>query len=358
MSYQYNGFIPQNIAPKGATQLGVYDSENNLLFNIPLGRLARPQGSKQYSFGLVSDIHLWNENAAWDEKTNQWQENAVWKPLAKFEHALSYFEQQGCEICIVAGDLTQTGFYRKENENDPNETPYFEDLQFAKYKEICDKHTIPVYELCGNHESFYGKDITLHTGEGSALETYTENGALSYTVTQRDDLFILLGQPQGSIPMTDDDLEELQNTLEANSDKRCFVFIHPNLSDDSGNANGAYTSNQFFNSWAHTDAFKELLASHDNVVLFHGHSHMMFECQEVDECANYTEKNGFCSVHVPSLSRPCAIVNGVRTYQNDKSYGYIVDVYDDYVILNGFDFVNNIYVPCGVYKIDTTLQIS
>ena len=335
MSYKYKGFIPQNTAPKGATQIGVYDKSGGRLFGIPLGNLARPQGQKRYSFGLVSDIHLWHLSAAWN-------------PNEKFDSALSYFEEQGCVMCIVSGDLTQTGFYRKENESDPDETPYFEDLQFAKYKEICDKHTIPVYELYGNHENFYNQSITAHLGD---MGNYSCETVLSYTVSQGDDLFILIGQPQGSIPMTDDDLEALQNTLEANRDKRCFVFVHPNLSDDSGNANGAYTSNQFFNSWAHTDAFKELLASHDNVVLFHGHSHMMFECQGVDECANYTEKNGFCSVHVPSLSRPCAIVNGKREYQNDKSQGYIVDVYDDCIVLNGLDLLTDTVVPIATYAV-------
>ncbi len=338
MSYKYKGFIPQNIAPKGATQIGVYDKSGKRLFGIPLGRLARPQGEKCYSFGLVSDIHLWHLSA-------------VWNPNEKFDNALSFFEDQGCVMCIVSGDLTQTGFYRKVNESDPDEIPYFENLQFAKYKEICDKHTIPVYELCGNHESFYGKDITLHTGDQGELKAYTQNGALSYTVTQGDDLFILIGQPHGTTPMTDDDLGELRHTLQANRDKRCFVFIHPNLTNDSGNANGAYTSNQFFKDWGHTAAFKELLSEHKNTILFHGHSHMMFECQEVDECANYTEKNGFCSVHIPSLSRPCAIVNGKREYQNDKSQGYIVDVYDDCVVLNGLDLLTDTVVPIATYAV-------
>lgn len=35
------------------------------------------------------------------------------------------------------------------------------------------------------------------------------------------------------------------------------------------------------------------------------------------------------------------------------SQGYIVDVYADCIVLNGWDFVNNQYVPLGVYKIAT-----
>ena len=156
--------------------------------------------------------------------------------------------------------------------------------------------------------------------------------------------------------MTNTALQWLYNTLEENRNKRCFVFIHPNLTDDSGNPLGVYATNQFFDTWGtNTTVFKNLMSHYKNTILFHGHTHMMFECQEADETANYTEKNGFRSVHIPSLSRPCAIIGGKREYQNDKSYGYVVDVYEDCIVLNGMDFINTVPVPLGCFKIDTTL---
>ena len=43
-----------------------------------------------------------------------------------------------------------------------------------------------------------------------------------------------------------------------------------------------------------------------------------------------------------------------------ESEGYIVDVYDDCIILNGRDFIDNDadghWLPIATYKIDTTLQ--
>ena len=39
--YKYNHFIPQNIAPKGAKSIGVYDG-NKKICTIPLGRMAQP----------------------------------------------------------------------------------------------------------------------------------------------------------------------------------------------------------------------------------------------------------------------------------------------------------------------------
>lgn len=338
MSYKYTHFIKQNVAPIGAKKIGVYDKDGNRLFTVGLGGLKPVEKQKLYSFGLVSDIHLWHLGANWN-------------PNTKFDNALTYFENRGCAFCCISGDLTQTGFYRRSNESDAS-TTYLDEGQFAKYKEICDKHTIPVYELSGNHESYYGMSITANTEK---WKTYTGAETLNYQFRQGDDLFIILGQPSGSTPMSDDALQWLYYVLETNRNKRCFVFVHPDIS--SGNPLGAYSSNRLFDYWGtKTTAFKNLLRHYKNTVLFHGHSHMMFECQEVDDVANYSERDGFKSVHVPSLGRPCAIIDGVRTYQDTKSQGYIVDVYDDCIVLNGMDFVNEKPVPLGVYKIDTTLQ--
>lgn len=338
MAYKYKHLIAQNIAPLGAKSIGVYDSEENRVCVIPLGRMTRPIGEKLYSFGLVSDIHLWETEPSWNANT-------------KFDKALSYFDNQGCVFCCVSGDLTQTGFYKRTVESDAS-TTYFDDSQFVKYKEICDKHNIPVYEITGNHESYYGMTITNNLDK---WESYTGKNVLAYTVSQGDDLFIFVGQPKVTTPpISDEDLQWLYETLENNRNKRCFIFVHPHIS--SGNPLGAYTSNNFFVGWGtKTTAFKNLLSHYKNTILFHGHSHFIFECQAYDEIANYSDNDGFKSIHIPSLSRPCDIVDGVRTTQDGKSQGYIVDVYADYVVLNGMDFINNKPVPLGIFKIDTPL---
>lgn len=335
--YKYTHFIPQNIAPKGTKQIGVYDSNGNKVCAIPLGRMTPPSGDPLYSFLLVSDIHLW-----YTERD--------YKPNAKFDNALTYAENKRCAFCVVSGDLTQTGFYLRTVETDAS-TTYFDEGQLAKYKEICDKHLdLPVYELAGNHESYYSMPLSDNLTKWGE---YTGKEVLHYTVEHENDVFIFCGQPSGSIPMTDEAFAFLSNTLSANSNKRCFIFIHPQFTNDSGNALGAYESNQYLDSWKKATDFKNLLNEYKNAILFHGHSHLMFECQEFDECANYTEKNGFRSVHIPSLSRPRYIT---MEYAPSDSQGYIVDVYDDCIVLNGIDFINNECVPLGTYKIDTTLQ--
>ena len=342
MAYMYPHFIPQNTAPSGAKSIGVYDSNGNKIYNIPLGRMTPPSKTKQYSFGLVSDIHLWGVESAWNGNS-------------MFDNALTYFESKNCSMCIIPGDLTQSGLYYSSDDTSAN--AQLDESQFAKYKEICNKHNIPIYELMGNHESYYAKPISNNL---SLMQKYTGNSALSYTVTQGNDLFILCGQPRDAWVMSDTDLTWLGNTLEANKDKRCFVFVHSYIEDDSGDPYDVRENSIFADGhWGATkrNAFMDLMRQYPNAILFHGHSHMKFQCQEIDTCANYTDKNGFKSVHIPSLGVPRDVdtVNKKSVDDRAASQGYIVDVYDDCIVLNGMDMINKTPIPLGVFKIDTTL---
>lgn len=345
--YIYKSFIPQNIAPKGVKRIGVYDSDGKRVCTVPLGGLTPPEKEKLYSFGLVSDVHI---------HSNLY---VSWQPVPKFDKALTVFENYGCAFCIACGDLTNTGFYLRTDESTAG-TEYLDESQFSKYKEICDKHTIPVYELMGNHESYYGMPVSNNL---TLMQTYTGNSALSYTVERGNDLFILCGQPRDAAVMSDEDFQWLSETLEANKDKRCFVFVHSHIDDnveggveDSGNPAFA-RENSIFGYWgtAKTAAFINLMKQYPDTLLFHGHTHMMFEAQEFDKQANYSEENGFRSIHIPSSGSPRKLLSadGAWEGRDTESQGYIVDVYDDCVVLNGWDFVNGKYSPLGVLKIKT-----
>ena len=335
MAYMYKHFISQNTAPSGAKRIGVYNDSGEKICTLPLGGLTPVTAEKKYSFGVVSDMHLWKVTSSWDGNR-------------KIDNALTYFENKGCALCAHCGDITQTGLY------DEGDKVNLAPEQFAVYKEICDRHTIPVYGLCGNHES-YVNPIANNLEE---LKYYTGTD-LYYTVTQGDDLFIFLGQPNYNAVIGDDALQWLYETLEENRNKRCFVFIHAYIEEDSGDPLDL-RENSIFEYWGatKTKVFMNLLKHYTNTILFHGHSHMKYECQKLDKNANYTERNGFKSVHVPSSARPRDVDLTTNTTPDDNngSQGCVVDVYNDCIVLNGMDFVANEYVPLGVLKIDTTLQ--
>ena len=351
MIHKYKHFIPQNTAPIGAKNIGVYDSTSKRICTIPLGRLTHPTKEKLYSFGAVSDIHLIKSGIVWK-----------WYPIEKFDRALSHFQENGCVMCVVSGDLTQGG-YRWNDKDDVDLT------QMGAYRTVCNKYSdLPVYELAGNHESMYSVPITNNL---DLWETDTGKRDLSYTVEQENDLFIFLGQPTGGTVL--ESLQWLYETLETNRNKRCFVFIHPWLTDDSGNPLTALKNNVFA-MWQNNTGnrnleavFKNLMSHYKNTVLFHGHSHSKFENQVVDKCANYTDKNGFKSVHIPSSSRPRDVdATGTASDSITESQCCLVDVYDDYIVLNGIgltgitsaDVASKQYqpIPLGVYKIDTPIQ--
>lgn len=336
MAYVYRHFIPQNTAPNDATKIGVYDGNGRRVCTIPLGGLTPPTKELLYSFGLGSDLHIYPHAAV------------AWTPESKLDNALTICENAGCAFFAHAGDISQTGFFR---ESDPDNVDVG---QFAAYKEVRDRHTIPVYGIPGNHES-YVKPITNNLAE---LKTYTGND-LYYKVEYQNDVFIFCGQPSATIPMSDDALSFLSETLSANSNKRCFVFVHPVWNDDSGDVNGVYANHSgsggaLLSSWSKGAALKNLLKQYPKAILFHGHSHIKFEEQMKDKSLNYTNKNGFHSVHIPSLSRPRDVVNSTLVGDDSGSYGYIVDVYDDCIVLNGWDFIGNQPVPLGTFKIKTT----
>lgn len=336
MKRTYTHFIPQNIATKGARSIGVYKDGKKVL-SIPLGGLTPPDGAPLYSFGVISDLHISHSPYV------------AWQPVAKLDKALTAFEDNGCAFCVATGDLTNTGFYLRTDEAVAG-TEYLDYAQFTMYADTCNSHSIPVYELCGNHESYYGMPIT---GNLDKLETYAGSGSLYYTVEQGNDLFILIGQPQGGDVMEGDALEWLKTTLADNTDKRCFVFVHPHIG--SGNPCGAYTSNPIFDWWGVnlTYNFEKALRNHGNVVLFHGHTHVKFETQEQDDAAIYSATGGYHSVHVPSLGVPRDVVDGALKGRDAESYCYIVDVYADGIHLRGYDVINDNFLPIGSYWLKT-----
>lgn len=328
MKYKYTHFIPQNIAPYGAKKLGVYDANGNCILTFPLGRLTPPTGTKRYSFGLISDTHL--------------QPTSSSVHSGRFTTAMDWFDEQGAAFVCHSGDITNHGFQNSDGSEDL--------LQFADYKKICDLYPhLPVYAVCGNHDSYF----TAITNNLTELEIYTGNG-LYYSIAYDGDMFIFIGQPSSGSPMNEEELVWLEGILSDNADKRCFVFIHPYISSDSGNTLDTYGNALLPASSSITTRLKTALTTHGRCVIFHGHSHFKQSMQELDETTNYTDKNGFHSIHVTSLAAP-AFVNtlGSREQTTAESYGYLVDVYDTCIVLRGWDFVNSQWLSIGTFKIAT-----
>lgn len=335
MTYKYEHLIPQNIAPKGAKHIKVYNTNGEVVCTIPLGRLKQPSKTKRYSFGIVSDTHICPNNA----------DGAI--VSARLNKAFTWFEEQGASLIANCGDMTNIGFENPKGTYNP--------VEFAEYQRICNLHpNTPVYGACGNHDS-YNTDIANYEDE---LIEYTGHG-IRFTVEHNGDVFIFFGQPKSSILYVDGsvipvpELAWLQEQLSNNKDKRCFVFIHPYLTDDSGNPMGVHPTPIEPAPYVHNIIVNALI-NHGRAVLFHGHAHFMPHMQEYDETTNYTDKNGFPSVHISSLGW-ASYIDANNEMQKDPAEGFasLVDVYDDYIIITGWDFVRDIPAPHGTIKINT-----
>lgn len=340
----------ENIASENVTNLAIFDGENKI-GTVDVEKMKLPNlGTKLYSFGLLSDIHV---------NTFSGDNNAI-----TFDNALTYFENQGCDFVCISGDLTQTGFHMYENDATIDEINWYDSAQFAEYKRIRELYpNMPVYGCCGNHES-YVKPITENLAD---LEEFTGHG-LTFTKSQGNDVFIFVGQSEENTPMSYGSFVWLGNMLEENKNKRCFVFIHPYVdASDSGNPKGLHRTPLF--NYLTIDkhgydksTFVEFMVNYPNAILFHGHSHMQFENQKLEKNANFSTALGFKSVHIPSTAYCREVVekevDGEKVYSmegREIAQGYICDVYENHIVLKGYDFTENKDVPIAQYCVDTTI---
>lgn len=332
-------FIPQNKLPNN-DYIYVYNG-TELVGKVKTSGLKLPTlGSKLYSFGALSDVHITNSDFA----------------MNKFEQALEYFNNtEKVAFTCIAGDLTSNGTAD----------------QFTTYRSVVAEHSpnTPVYEITGNHDVENTSIAPFLTKEST--QQYIGRD-MYYSFTQGNDLFIMFGMSgwiskTGEI-FTVEALQWLYETLEANRNKRCFVFEHcPNMvvsngvvHEDSGSGSiiglRPPTGN-LLNQGSTSQPFRELMAHYKNVVWFHGHSHLDFKYQEDCAQVNYDKNFGCHSIHIPSSASGRSLKADGSGWENPEgSYGYVVDVYENYIVLRGRDFVAEKFVPIATYCLDTTLQ--
>jgi hypothetical protein len=333
-------FIPQNKAPKDDKYISVYDGEN-LVGKLKVRTLKMPSlGNKLYSFGALADVHVTVSNFA----------------MAKFKQALEYFNNtENVVFTCIAGDLTSNGTAD----------------QFTTYRNAVAEYSpdTPVYETTGNHDVENTSIAPFLTKEST--QQYIGRD-MYYSFTRGDDLFIMFGMSgwigkTGDI-FTVDALQWLYETLEANRNKRCFVFEHcPNMvvsdgvvHEDSGSGSivGLIPpTGNLLNQGSTSQPFRALMAHYKNVIWFHGHTHMDFAYQEQCSQVNYERKYGCHSIHIPSSASGRSLNEAETGWENPTgSYGYVVDVYANHIVLRGRDFENEKFLPIATYCLDTTPQ--
>lgn len=323
MANSFDALIPQNVAMPDDRRIGVYNARGNRVGFIPLGGLTFPQeGKKLYSFGALSDVHYQYDTAPED-----------------FHRALTYLnETEDVAFTCICGDLTSGGTA----------------AELTAYKNAVDAYSpdTPVYAIMGNHD--------VRANLMDSIQDYTGHPNY-YSIVHGADVFIFVGNVADwtTDVLSTAELQWLYETLEANRNKRCFLFEHIRPTEGCGNALGLYQRST--TDWGGTcgTVFESLLTHYKNIIFFHGHSHLRFYLQEFDELANYDHIRGTHSVHVPSIAVPRDsdwAVDPSTTDAYAESEGYVVDVYPNGIHLRGRDFVKGEFLPIASYWLDTTLQ--
>lgn len=332
--YQNKDLINYNIAPYSATKIGVYDSSNVRVAEMPLENFKPVYGTRLYRFGLLADVH---NNAG----ANSGSENASSESREDLERALKFFnDKESVWATCIAGDLTDTGAE--------------DQLQIYKTNVDTNSPNTPVYACAGNHDC--------RSNVSDAIwEQYTGNKRC-FEITKGNDHFLFFGMskesmgPSGS-PYTQENIDWLRNKLDKYRNERCFIFMHLFFPDRSGNLKRLYHSG----NWLGGNQLVQIQALSDhyrNTVWFSGHSHWKWDSQMYEQKANVwkSDTSGWC-VHVPSCAIPKYIANANAGTSRAplESEGAIIDVYDDYIDIRAMDLKNGKYLPIGHYRLDTTL---
>lgn len=322
-----------------------------------------------YSFGITSDLHIQYATGYTD-----------------FQRALNYFDKKSLPFSCVCGDLTWAAKMVNASQYTSEWKGGLED-----YKDI--KGDRLVYAMGGNHETYvatYNTTTKTWSSVGSDFDVdfWKENTGNEpfYTVSNQpddeathnvcnpnlpdSDVFIMVSIKQASAPNLfftaadgEDEFAWLQTVLEKNKNKRCYVFFHEhdNL-DRTADPFQIYPAG-ISEKTEQGKAFIDLMRAYPNVIWIHGHTHTTFQ-EEYPPVMTVAER-GYKSINVPSLQGPRKYDESTGEFvgMGAESEGYIVDVYEGFIVLKCLDFTTVNQDGTGeatvmeVYVLDTTLTI-
>lgn len=345
----------KNIIDSVNDKTGIYHIDLTEAVQTLVDGYLAPASTYLYSFGAISDPHIQYGVLEEDDAGNA----TKWDGVEDLKNALTYLDDK-VEFVCVCGDLVAWA------SND----------YMAQYEAIVTDASLttkPIYECAGNHETYPESGVS-STIDKTLWEQTTDwanhvsNGcvgdSLYYYFTHGNDVFIMLSLATASpyAAFADGALDWLENILETNKDKRCFVFQHVHDENDD-TADPSHIYSDMLNG-EEGQRFLSLIRHYRNTVWFHGHTHLAISV-ELDsngikvDASEYNPTGielGYKSVHIPSLQagrfyNPAT--NKIQntydfigtdgetytTYGYPLSEGYIVDVYDNKIVVRGIDFV-------------------
>ena len=323
---EYSYFNSLNFAPSEATRIVACTYKTQSIIaecSIPADFKETNLGTKLYSVGLLSDIHIDGDGT--DEASAS----------ADFVRALTYFNDKAIAVCC-SGDLCC--------ENGYNELTTFKSL-------VDNNSTIPVYSSRGNHDTRYPISSWNDIGYELFEEKIINNEHYLFLGMNTEDF--------GDNCFTTEELDWLEQKLISYANERVYLFFHVFMPDTCGNINSLYPWNCLNTSSTNIQKFINLMTKYKNVVYFSGHSHLRFDLQRYGANANVFDDGIICHrVHIPSCAKPRESETGNPSDGiisiSAGSEGYLMDIYQNHIVLKGIDFTKLKILPIANYIIDTT----
>ncbi|MBR3766826.1 MAG: metallophosphoesterase [Clostridia bacterium] len=343
------------IPDKAENILVTLDGETLEIYEIPAEKRA-DRGEKVYSFGSISDLHF-----------NRYElDGGADVAESTFARSLSFFEEAGVSIVAMPGDISTEG----------------EKEAFMAFNNISSGYDFPAYTTTGNHDLYakYEKENWLtymNTGaygeeKADGIINVAENGMdFVYEEAVSGDIFIFLNQTSNNYGLLfnalleNSQLDWLEEQLEAHKDKSVYLFFHTFLNSAKGNPlmgtgnlqnDLGWSYPLFYTPGANDEVrIRKLLREYDNVFFFNGHSHWAYHMQTLNPNLNISKngENGATFVHVSSVSSPRITGDYQVLWEGTDptmSEGYLIEVYEDTLVLYGVDFVNNRILAYATYE--------
>lgn len=329
-NFTYSYFNELNIAPNNANKI-VLKSDNQILRSINLSDNFKINtlGNKLYSVGLLSDIHIDGNGDENDSDSGNSQSD--------FINALQVLNNKNVDFICINGDVTYYGY----------------DADYEAYKTIVNTYSngIPIKAIRGNHECYAnGSDNYDYTN--TKFQTNVNELYYEYIHSSGDIyLFCGMNKESSSSPFSDDELTWLSNKLEEHKNKRVFLFVHYYYGE-VGNVNNIVS----IHSPISDQTFINLITNYKNVVYFSGHTHSAFYLQQYGKNNNIKSASDICHrVHIPSCAKPRISSNGTEGSAEvyaEGSEGYLMEVYENGILLKGINFETNKFLPIANYQLN------
>ena len=332
---KYTYFNELNIAPFDATRIVACDTNNNIVSSLDMPQeLSLSLGDKLYSVGLLSDIHIDGNGDGNNSDSGNSQSD--------FINALQYFNTKSVDFICIDGDITYYGY----------------DADYKAYKTLVNTYSnnIPIKAVRGNHECYVNGSNNYDGGNTKFQENVND---LYYEYIYNNDVYLFCGMygESTSTPFSDEELTWLSNKLKEHKNKRVFLFVHYYYGD-VGNLNHIVSIHKPISN----QTFINLITKYKNITYFSGHTHLCFNTQQHGKYNNIKSSGDICNrVHIPSCSYPRKSVDGTEgSYKNygAGSEGYLMEVYENGILLKGINFETNKFLPIASYYLNTPIEIS